>query len=184
MKRVLLTAAGLFAGGTAHAAEGVSAMTLFLQGVNLLILIGVIVYFAGKPVRQFFADRHSQVKSDLDAASGVLTDAEARLAEWQAKADGLDAEVEEIKRVARERAETESARILADAETSAERIRADAEAAVDQEVARARGELRAEAATLATELASELLQQNVTDSDQQRLIDEFVSRVERSGGAH
>lgn len=191
LSKVGVLAGALLLTGTARAAgagedEGSSAMTLILQGVNLLILIGVIVYFAGKPIQRFFQNRHTQVKTDLDSAAGVLSEAETRLAEWESRAQRLDAEVEEIKRVARERAAGESERILSDAEASAERIRRDAEAAVAQEVARARQALREEAADLATKLASDLLEQNVGDDDQRRLVDEFVTRIETStqGGTH
>ncbi|NNL66078.1 MAG: ATP synthase F0 subunit B, partial [Myxococcales bacterium] len=149
--------------------------------VNLILLFGVLVYFAREPISSFFRARHSQVKTDLDSAAGVLSDAEARLAEWQARADRLDAEIADIKRVAVERAGAESKRILADAEVAAERIRNDAGAAVNQEVARAREALRAEAATLATKLAAELLQSQVNEDDQRRLVDEFVARIEDDG---
>jgi len=165
----------------AAGAEGTDAMTLFWQGVNLLILIGVIVYFSREPIRRFFADRREAVTGDLDSAARVLSDAEARLAEYQARADRLEAEAEEIRETARQRAVAESEHIRADAEAAAERIRSDAHAAVDQALARARAELRAEAGALATKLAADLLRSNVGDDDQRRLVDEFVARVETSG---
>jgi len=171
----------LLASSTARASgggEGESAMALVWQAVNLLILFAVLVHFARKPVQEFFRGRREQVKGDLDSAASVLSDAEQRLAEWEARAARLDGEVEEIKAAARQRAEAEGERVLADAEASAERIKKDALAAVDQEVARARSELRAEAAALATQLAADLLRQNVTEADQQRLVEEFVERVE------
>jgi F-type H+-transporting ATPase subunit b len=161
--------------------EGQSPGTLLWQAVNLVILAAVLVHFARKPVQDFFRGRREQVKSDLDSAAGVLADAEQRLVEWQARADRLEAEIAEIKAMARKRAEAEREHILADAEASASRIRADALAAVDQEVARARAELRAEAAELATRLAADLLRQHVSEADQRRLVDEFVARVESSG---
>jgi len=188
LKPVVSACALLVLSDAAHAAGGedVSAMTLVWQAVNLLLLLGVLVYLTRKPIQDFFRGRHEQVKTELSAAAGVLSDAEARLAEWQARADRLESEVEDIKRAARERAEAESRRILADAEASAERIRRDAGAAVEQEVARAREELRAEAADLATRLAADLLRQHVSDNDQRKLVDEFVSRVETSadGSTH
>ena len=82
---------------------------------------------------------------------------------------------------ARERAEEESQRILAEAQRSAERIQSDASAAIDQELLRAQRDLRAEAAALAVDLAAEILSQQVGDADRERLLDEFISRVE--GGA-
>jgi F-type H+-transporting ATPase subunit b len=169
--------------GAAVGGEGSDAMTLFWQGVNLVLLFGLLVYLTREPIRKYFQDRREQVRGELDDASRVLSDAEARLAEWEARAERLDAEVEEIKEKARQRAARESERILAEAEASAERIRADAHAAVDQEVSRARAELRAEAGELATRLAGDLLRQSITEADQQRLVDEFVARVEASGDA-
>jgi len=183
--RFAVVAVAVAAAAPARAAVGeeVDGWTLFWQGVNLVLLFGVLIYLTRKPIQSFFAERRQQVSGELDSAARVLSDAEARLAEWQARADRLDAEIEGIKRAARERAERESKQILADAEASAERIRNDAAAAVDQEVARARAELRAEAGDLATKLAADMLRSNVTEDDQRRLMDEFVARVERSGAA-
>ena len=163
---------------------GNEGWTLFWQGVNLIILFAVLVYYTRKPIQEFFSSRRDEVKGGLDSAASVLSDAETRLAEWQARADRLEAEVEEIKEAARQRANTESEYILADAEASAERLRNDAKTAIDQEVARARSELRAESGELATKLAADLLQSHVTDEDQTKLVDEFVARVESSGSAN
>jgi F-type H+-transporting ATPase subunit b len=179
---LLAPAAAFAAEGGGHGG-GNEAMTLFWQGVNLVILLGVLVYLARDPIRAFFAERRDTVKRDIDSAAEVLSEAERRLADWQARADRLDAEVEEIKQSARQRAAAESEHILSDAEAAAERIRNDAKAAVDQEVSRARAALRAEAGELATKLAGDLLRANVTEADQQKLVDEFVARVESSGAA-
>jgi F-type H+-transporting ATPase subunit b len=164
--------------------EGRELLTLFWQAVNLAILIGVLVHFAREPIRKFFADRRDTVTHDIDSATSVLEDAESRLAEWQTRADRLEAEVEEIKQAARQRAAAERDHILADAEAAAERIRNDARSAIDHEVARARAALRAEAAELATRLAADLLRANVTEADQRKLVDEFIARVEESGAAN
>jgi len=180
---VALVPVAAFASDGGHGGGG--AMTLFWQGVNLLILLGVLVHYAREPIRRFFADRRDTVTREIDSAASVLSDAEARLAEWQARADRLEAEVEEIKEAARRRAAAESDHIRADAEAAAERIRNDAHAAIDQEVARARHALRAEAGELATRLAADLLRANVTEADQRKLVDEFVARVDGpDAGAH
>ena len=69
-------------------------------------------------------------------------------------------------------------RILAEARATADRIRRDAQTAVDQEVRRAQAKLREEAADLALELAAKKLQTGVTESDRDRLVDEFITRVQ------
>ncbi|MCZ6463889.1 MAG: ATP synthase F0 subunit B, partial [Proteobacteria bacterium] len=120
----------------------------------------------------------------LENASRLLQQAESRFAEWQGKLADLDQELEQLRAVAQRRAQEERNQILADARSTAERIERDAVAAVDQEIRRARTVLREEAADLAVELAAELLREQVGDDDRERLIDEFIARVdevEKSG---
>ena len=151
------------------------------QLLNLAILLGAIVYFARKPLLGYLAGRRSQIQSDLDTAASLLSEAEARHQEIQGKLSELESEVEALQSQARQRAEEESKRILAEAQRSAERIQSDATAAIDQELLRAQRELRSEAAALAVDMAAEILSQQVGDADRERLLDEFISRVE--GGA-
>jgi len=54
---------------------------------------------------------------------------------------------------------------------------------MDQELRRAQSELREEAADLALEIAARKLSDQVSDGDRERLIDEFITRVEPSGSA-
>ena len=146
--------------------------------MNLILVLTVIVVLARKPIAAFFAERRTGIKSDIDGAADLLQQAETRYAEWQRKLIDLEGEMSEIRDTARRRAEDERDQILAEARDGAERIKRDAVAAVDQELRRARAELRREAAELALDLADKLLQENVNDGDRDRLLDEFITRVE------
>jgi F-type H+-transporting ATPase subunit b len=152
--------------------------TLIWHAVNLALLLGLLVYFLRTPIRGFFATRRRDIEQNLERAQQVLREAEERLAEWKGRLARLDAEIQEIRRLAQERAEVERRQILADAEAAAARVRRDGAAAVAQEERRARETLRKEAADLAIELAGELLRQQVTDSDRTRLAEEFIARME------
>jgi F-type H+-transporting ATPase subunit b len=168
----------LAAGGGGEGDHGSEMKTFGWQAVNLVILVGVLVYVGRKPIVAFFSERREQIQGDLAAAAQLLTDAEARNSELQRRLVDLESEVEEIREIARRRAEEESERILAEARKAAERIRSDATAAVDQELRRAQQELRDEAANLALDLAGDLLRDQISDTDRDRLIDEFIVRVE------
>ena len=164
------------------ASEGDDAgMTFVYEWVNLLILVGVLVFLTRKPVLAYLGDRRSGIQENLEGAEQLLTDAQNRLQEWQAKVDGMDAEVADIRRLAQDAARQERDRIVADAEVIAERIKRDARSAVERETRRARVALREEASELAIELAAGLLRDGVTDQDRDRLVDEFVDRLEREG---
>jgi F-type H+-transporting ATPase subunit b len=133
---------------------------------------------ARKPVVAYFAGRRDQIKSDLEKAAALLAEAEARQSEIQARLADLESQLDEIRQLSKQRAEEESERILVRAREAAERIQSDALEASAQEVLRAQQQLRAEAAVLAVELAGEILNNEVSDADRQRLLDEFITRVE------
>ena len=182
LRRIVPILLAMLPAGPALAAGGESGLSSFIfQVINLLILIGVIVYFGRKPIQSFFADRRDGIRDDLKEAERLHTEATERHTKWQQRLTDLDAELESIRQNARERAEAERSRILADAAASADRIRADARTAVDQELRRARDQLREEAADLAIELAGEALRGQVTDADRDRLLDEFIETVAQTG---
>ncbi|MEE2674553.1 MAG: ATP synthase F0 subunit B [Myxococcota bacterium] len=162
----------------AEAAEGGGLGMLLAQSLNLLLLLGVLVYFARKPLRTFFADRRNQIQGDLAEAAGLLEAAENRYAEWQAKLAAIEQESETIRNEGRRRAVEEGEAILADAQAAAERIHRDAAASAAQELRRAQAELRAEAAELATRMAEQILEEKLANPDRERLVDEFIARVE------
>jgi F-type H+-transporting ATPase subunit b len=195
MTRVMLRAAALAPVLLARAAlaseggEHDGGSHFFWEWLNLGILVAVLVYFARKPVLSYLADRRARIESDLASASKLLGDAEARLADWNARAARLDDEAAEIRRAARDAAEHERQRILTDARAVAERIQRDAHSALDRELQRARARLRAEVGDLAIELAEKLLREQVQGADRARLVDEFVAHLEqgaggRAGGRH
>jgi F-type H+-transporting ATPase subunit b len=164
------------------ASEGVSTSTLIWHGVNLLLLLGVIVYFARSPLQSYMAERRSSIEQNLESARRELASAEARLAECKTRVDSLDREIEEIRGAVRAQAETERDRLLADARVAADRIRRDAQLAIEQEGRRARQLLREEAAEMAVQLAGEILKGQVGDADRARLVDEFVASIESPRG--
>jgi F-type H+-transporting ATPase subunit b len=161
-------------------AHGGGTSQLLYSILNLVLLLGVLVYFTRKPLSEFFAARRAGIQDELKAAADLRADAEARYAKWQRRLIDLESELASIRATARERAAAEREHILADATAAAERIRRDASAAVDQELRRARAQLRQEAANLAVELASETLKRQVSAADQDRLLDEFVQTIERA----
>jgi len=178
MRSFVFSLVALVWAGAAQAAEGGGSGMFFGQLGNLLLLLAVLFYFVRKPLQNFFAERRGQIQGDLDEAAGLLEAAETRYAEWQSKLAEVEQEIETIANEGRERAEREAEAILSDAQATAERIHRDAASAAAQELRRAQVQLRSEAAQLATEMAERILEERLVDPDRERLIDEFIERVE------
>jgi F-type H+-transporting ATPase subunit b len=175
------------AGGHDAATEAAHQKEFLYEWLNLVLLIAVLGYFARKPVSEYLATRRDTIAKNIASSEQLLKDAERKLAEWNDKAARLDADVAMILESTRRGAEAEKASILAAAEATATRIRQNAGAIVDRELLAARVALRQEAAELAVTLAGSLLQQHTTDADRNRLVDEFIAKIEAGsgvGGAH
>ena len=173
---LLATAAPALASG---GDEGGNPLVGFMwEALNLALLLGVIVYFARNPVREFFAGRREQIQGELAGAAEVLSEAEARFAEWQQKLGALDSELEKIRETERRRAEQERARILEDARETALRIKRDAKISIEREQRRAQVALQREAGELAVEMAAGILRETMRDEDRDRLVDEFIGSIE------
>lgn len=167
------------------AAAAAHAKEVVYEWINLAILVAVLGYFARKPVGEYLASRRETIARNIASSEQLLRDAERRLAEWNAKAARLDADVQMILEATRKSAAAERAAILSDAEATASRIRQSAAGVVDRELRSARVALRKEAAELAVTLAGSLLQQHTTDADRNRLVDEFIARIDSApGGTH
>jgi len=169
------------ASGGEERTQGEIMKELGYQAFNLILLLGVFYYFGRGTVSEFFASRRSGIQSELTEAASLLAEAEQRNSDLQRRLVDLSSEVDEIKSSAAQRATDEADRIVADAKVAAERIRTDAQAAIDQELRRAQSSLRDEAADLALALAAGKLKDQVGDADRDRLIDEFITRIEPSG---
>ena len=178
---MLMSGAAMASGGEEHASNGDALKETLFQALNLALLLGVLIYFGRKPIAEFFSTRRDGISGELSDAADLLSQAEQRNAELQRRLVDLGSEVDGIREDAGRRAEEEAERILSDARASADRIRRDAKAAVAQELRRAQAELRDEAADLALELAANKLAEQVGDADRERLVDEFITRIEPNG---
>lgn len=169
------------------ASEAGGSTQLFWTTANLVLLLAVLFYFGRRPLMGWLAARRDRILGEIEAAARLQREAEESHARWQRQLAELDAELDRIHAGSRERAQRERERILQDARAGAERIRNEARSAVEQELRRAREQLREEASALSIELAAELLRGQVTEADRDRLLDEFIARVERpasGSGSH
>ena len=194
MLAVLLVGLTVAAVGASEAgtAEHKSLFTLLLENpmpllkdflwrvLNISVLLWVIIKFAGKPIREFFAGRRETLLKGVQEAQAAQTAAEKIYSEYQSKLDGLENELQEMGKRAELEAEREKERMRLETEALVAKLQQQARQMADQEVATAQRTLRNEAARLAIEVAERLVKENVSDDDRQMMVENYLEKVVRA----
>ena len=123
------------ASGDGHGSLGTTAV---FHAINLIALVGVVVYFARGPVSKMLVERKAQVTAELEEARRLHEEARALLSQYEGRLARLDEEKSQILSDYRQLGEAERDRIVAEAKRQAEKIGKDAELTVQGEVRRAR----------------------------------------------
>ncbi len=145
--------------------------------LNIAVLMWIVIKFAGKPVREFFANRSEILRKGVQEAQEAKAEAERIFTEYQAKLDGLEGELKAMETKASLEAEREQERMRQETESLVAKLKQQARQMADQEVATAQRSLRNEAAKLAVEVAERLVKENVSDSDRQRMVENYLEKV-------
>ena len=156
---------------------GLNLGYLFVQIFNFAIIFVVLRAWVYKPILGLLERRRTAIAEGLEDARIA---AEARQnAEQEAEKVMADAQTNasQIMREANERAETQGKEVIAAAEAEAAKKREESLAEVESERERILGELRGQVGTLAIAAAQKLINASLDEQRQRVLIDEFFSGV-------
>jgi F-type H+-transporting ATPase subunit b len=145
--------------------------------INFAVL-GLILYrFGRKPLTEALAKRKHTITADIDAATRLLEDAEARLEDYEEKLENIAATRTEMLADYASQAEAEKKQILAEAEERRARMQRDAELRVEQELAAVREELLREAVLAASAAAETLVRKQISRADHDRMAADYLKSV-------
>jgi F-type H+-transporting ATPase subunit b len=152
-------------------------LKLLLQFVNFAILLGVILKFAAKPLKDYLRKRHHGVKEKIDEAERALKDAAAAKRRYEEKLAGLDAEIEAFRTSTASGLERERTKVLDEARELAARIREQARLAYEYEMREGMEQVRAEIAGRTIEAAVARIREMFGQDDHDRMVEEFIEKV-------
>jgi len=175
-----LTAAPAFASAAEAEHHAPPISDVIFPALNFLIYAYIIVKFAFPLVRTFLRSRREEVVSAITQASAKKQQAEVLVREYRTKLAGLEQEVQTLLSTLREEAAREKSKLVNEAHALAAKIREDAQFLANQEVIIARQKIRAEMADLAETNARELVQRNLSATDQSRLAGNFLDSIGQS----
>lgn len=159
---------------------GFAASILEANLVNLLIVIGLLVYFGRGFLGKILSERRSDIEAALKDAEERRRKAAAALAEEQQKLAQAQQEAARIRVGAEERAVAVKASLLADAEVEVQRMREGLSQDLNAERERAIADLRQRVSKLALQKAESELPSRMTDELQTNMINRSIAMI---GGA-
>jgi F-type H+-transporting ATPase subunit b len=145
--------------------------------VNFFVLVGVLVKFAGKPLKDYLINRHQTIKDKLEEAERLLREAEALRVEYEKKIAKLDEEVDAFKKAVIAEAEKEKKKILDDAAKYTSKIKEQARLTYEQEAKEVVDKIREEIARQTIEKAEKIVMGKLTKDDHNRMVDEFIEKL-------
>lgn len=146
--------------------------------LNFVVLALGCFFIAKKPVAQFFSSRTKGIEEELTDLEQKKADAEKKLAEYEARFRNLEQESEKIVEDYIKQGEEAKKRILEEAEAQAEKLEDIAKRNIEQEFKAAKVVLKQEVVDGAMEQAQALIKKSITTQDQNRLVDEYLKKVE------
>jgi F-type H+-transporting ATPase subunit b len=148
-----------------------------LKLANMILFIGVLVWFAGGPVKKAFADRSAAIRAASEEARERREKADRMASDIQARLTAIENEVRTIHERAQAEGERQKRELLTAAEAESQKILNNARTEVENRIKHARAELTAYAGQLASERAEQILREKITEADQKKLFAESLREV-------
>lgn len=151
--------------------------TFLAQICNLMIQLIIFKKFLLKPIKQVIADRKAKADSEIADAQKLRTEAEAMKAEYEQNLQNARTEANQIVAAAQKTATARSEEIVGEARAQAAALKQKAEADIAQERKKAVNEVKDEIGGIAMEIASKVVEREISEKDHKDLIDEFIKNV-------
>jgi len=157
---------------------------LVLGTVCFVVVFGILGKMLLPRITKLLNEREDAIQGGINRADEAQAEAQAVLQQYRAQLDDARHEASRI----REEAHEQGAQIIAEmrerAEAEARRITEAAQSQIEADRQQALTSLRAEVGTLATELASRIVGESLTDTARQgRMVDRFLADLEAQGTA-
>jgi F-type H+-transporting ATPase subunit b len=153
--------------------------TMLAQLVIFLILMLLVSKFALRPLLATMRSRQDYIDDQIKSAEQARAEAEKFAAEQKAALEQARTEAKEIVDRAKAQKEREAEEIIRVANERATRLIEEATSQIDREKEKAINALRKEVGELSVQLATKLIGQEMDQSNQAKLVNNYLEQVGR-----
>jgi F-type H+-transporting ATPase subunit b len=151
--------------------------SLIMQLGNLFILLALLKHFLFKPVQAILDKRQAQVSEIYQKAESAQQSAEEMKAEYTEKLAAAHSEATNILKNANQKAQQREEEILQDAQKKAAVMLQKADEDIAQEKKKAVNEIKNDLSGIAVDIASKVLEREISAEDHEALMEEFIKNV-------
>ena len=145
--------------------------------LNFAILFIGLFILLRKPLSQALNSRIKGIQTELEDLESKKAAVEKQLAEYNEKLSSLDKEAQQIVSDYIKQGEEAKARILKEAEAAADKLKEQAQKNIKYEFNQAKLQLQVEIVEKALAKAETLIKNQISDADQDRLVDDYLEKV-------
>ena len=150
-----------------------------VQLFAFIILIIVVTKFAYKPVRKYLDKRSGLLNNEKKETESLNQKAKQNIFESEKKLAEVRDNASKIIDDAREKAKLEKENILKEANQEANKVKTNAYKAIEEEKSKAKQEIKEDIVDVAFTMTSKLLEREVSDEDNKKIVDDFVKELDQ-----
>ncbi len=173
---LLIASPALAAGGVKESYLGIPSW-LWLP-LNLGVFLFLLYRFVGRPISQYLETRRETIDSELKDAEAKLAEAERLRTEVLERLDRVAGEVRQIRDRAEADGRAEAAAIAEQASAEEARFLSRVDDQISRRHAETRNRLARETAVLTAQLAREILSEEMTAADRERVFARSLAALE------
>lgn len=148
--------------------------------ITMVIFVFIMMKYAVPPIMKSLNEREAKIKDSLESAEKALAQAEQVSKDNEKALREAEAKAQQIRKDALEDAELLRSERINKAKEEAAQILEQAKATIEQEKKQALSELRQEVASLAIRSASIILDSELDNEKNNKLVDNFIDDLQKN----
>jgi len=171
----------IFASGSGEEAHFSLVKDYAYKIINFVVIFGIVVYFARKPIKDMLRQRTEMIEKTLKESKEAKELAQKALQEVKTRIQTKDKEIEEIMTASRHAGEQERERIIEESNRLKEKLFEQAKVNIEYELKSAKEAIKAEAVEIAMELAEKKIKEKLTKEEQEKLLQDSLTKMGGKG---
>jgi len=148
---------------------------LVMRWVNFLILAFLLIKFSRAPIKKFFDGKKQDIADEIGGLEADKEEMLRQIGESKKQLENSQDRLSELKKRIIAQGEKNRQKIIEEAEQESKIMLLSAQQKINSRIVEARQELKSELVDAAIALATKLLPEKITEDDNQKFIDAFIS---------